>query len=116
MEKEKEKSKELSKKTEEILKSIEGLTVLELSQLVHAMEDTFGIQAQAPVAVAAGGAAPATAIGTWAEMPNFSSRAVTRCDNSNTVKASIDLRISSAFLESSFVFSFFDCTATSSIG
>jgi len=58
--KSKEKSKELSKKAEEILKSIGSLTVLELSGLVSALEEKFGIQAQAPVAVAAAGAVPGT--------------------------------------------------------
>ena len=51
--------KELSKKAEEILKSIEGLTVLELSHLVSALEEKFGISAQVPLgAVAAGAGAP----------------------------------------------------------
>ncbi len=62
---EKTKTKDLSKKAEEILKSIEGLTVLELANLVSALEDKFGIQAQAPVvafAGASGAAAPAAAV------------------------------------------------------
>lgn len=41
--------KDLSKKAEEILKSIESLTVLELSNLVSALEEKFGVQANAPV-------------------------------------------------------------------
>lgn len=47
---------------EEIMEAIEGMTVLELSELVKAMEDKFGVSAAAPVAVAAApaaGAAPA---------------------------------------------------------
>ena len=44
---------------EEILESIKGLSVLELADLVKALEDTFGVSA-APVAVAAS-AAPAAA-------------------------------------------------------
>lgn len=43
--------------TEEILDSIAGLTVLELSELLSAFEERFGVTAAAPVAVAA--AAPA---------------------------------------------------------
>jgi large subunit ribosomal protein L7/L12 len=35
------------------------LTVLELSELVKALEDKFGVSAAAPMAVAAAGAAPA---------------------------------------------------------
>ncbi len=50
----KESKKDLSKKAEEILKSIESLTVLELSNLVSALEEKFGVQAQAPVMAIAG--------------------------------------------------------------
>ena len=48
---------------EEIMQDIEGMTVLELSELVKAMEEKFGVSAAAPVAVAAAGAAPAAAAG-----------------------------------------------------
>ena len=45
---------------DQILEAIENMTVLELSELVKAMEEKFGVSAVAPVAVAAaGGAAPA---------------------------------------------------------
>ena len=40
---------------EEILQAIEGMTVLELSELVKDMEEKFGVSAAAPVAVAAAG-------------------------------------------------------------
>ena len=54
--------KEISPKLDGVLKTIEGLTVLELADLVKAMEDKFGIQAAAPMmAPAAGGAAGAAA-------------------------------------------------------
>ena len=46
---------------EEIMEAIEGMTVLELSELVKAMEDKFGVSAAAPVAVAAAPAAGAAA-------------------------------------------------------
>jgi len=46
---------------EEIVKSIEGMTVLELSQLIKDLEQKFDVKAQAPVAVAAAGAGPAAA-------------------------------------------------------
>lgn len=42
---------------QEILEGVKGLTVLELSELVKAFEEEFGVSAAAPVAVAA--AAPA---------------------------------------------------------
>ena len=45
-------------KAEDIIKNIEGMTVLELSELVKTLEDKFGVTAQAPV-VAAGVAAGA---------------------------------------------------------
>jgi large subunit ribosomal protein L7/L12 len=56
--------KELAPKLEGIYKEVTGLTVLELAELVKAMEDRLGISAAAPVAVAAvggGGAAAAPA-------------------------------------------------------
>ena len=48
---------------EDVVKYIEGMTVLELSELVKELEAKFGVSAAAPVAVAAvaGGAAPAAA-------------------------------------------------------
>jgi large subunit ribosomal protein L7/L12 len=46
---------------EEILETIAGMTVLEVSELVKLMEEKFGVSAAAPVAVAAVGAAPGAA-------------------------------------------------------
>ena len=46
---------------EEIMQAIEEMTVLELSELVKAMEEKFGVSAAAPVAVAAAPAAGAAA-------------------------------------------------------
>ena len=46
---------------EEIMQAIENMTVLELSELVKAMEEKFGVSAAAPVAVAAAPAAGAAA-------------------------------------------------------
>jgi large subunit ribosomal protein L7/L12 len=44
--------------TDQILEAISSMTVLEVSELVKAMEEKFGVSAAAPVAVAvAGGAA-----------------------------------------------------------
>lgn len=39
--------------TEEIIEALKEMTLLEASELVHAIEDTFGVSAAAPVAVAA---------------------------------------------------------------
>ena len=46
-------------KMAEFIDWIEGISVLELSKLVKALEDRLGVSAAAPVAVAAGVAAPA---------------------------------------------------------
>lgn len=46
---------------EEIMQAIEEMTVLELSELVKAMEEKFGVSAAAPVAVTAAPAAGAAA-------------------------------------------------------
>jgi large subunit ribosomal protein L7/L12 len=43
--------------TDQILEAISSMTVLEVSELVKAMEEKFGVSAAAPVAVAAIGAA-----------------------------------------------------------
>ena len=52
---------------EEVLESIKQMSVLDLSELVKALESTFGISAAAPVAVAA---APGLAAATGAEAPD----------------------------------------------
>ena len=55
----------LSPKLEELAKSIEGLTALELSDLVKALETKFGISAAAPMMMAgpmAGGGAAAAPV------------------------------------------------------
>ena len=54
---------------EEIMQAIESMTVLELSELVKAMEERFGVSAAAPVAVAA--AAPAAAAAEEEEKTEF---------------------------------------------
>lgn len=48
-------------KVEEVLEIVKGMNVLELSQLVKAFEEEFGVTAAAPVAAVA--AAPAAAAG-----------------------------------------------------
>ena len=42
-----------------LIEEVKGLTVLELSELVHALEEEFGVSAAAMAAPAAGAAAPA---------------------------------------------------------
>ena len=47
---------------QEIISAVESMTILELADLVKAMEEKFGVSAAAPVAVAAGPAAAAEAV------------------------------------------------------
>ena len=54
---------------DQIIEAIEYMTVLELSELVKALEEKFGVSAAAPVAVAA--AAPAAAGEAAAEKTEF---------------------------------------------
>ena len=46
----------------EIIAAIESMTILELADLVKAMEEKFGVSAAAPVAAAGAAAAPAEAV------------------------------------------------------
>lgn len=48
-------------KVQEIIELVKGLTVLELAELVKALEEEFGVSAAAPVAVAAPAAGVAAA-------------------------------------------------------
>jgi large subunit ribosomal protein L7/L12 len=54
-----EVNKMASEKITALIDQVKNLTVLELSELVHALEEEFGVSAAAPVAVAA--AAPVAA-------------------------------------------------------
>ena len=47
--------------TEDFISKIESMSVLELNELVKALETKFGVSAAAPAAAAAAGAAPAAA-------------------------------------------------------
>lgn len=49
----KEEKKEVSKKFKDLIEKIEGLSALELAELVKELEDRFGVSAAAPVAMAA---------------------------------------------------------------
>ena len=51
----------MSEKVTAMIEEIKGLTVLELSELVHALEEEFGVSAAAMAAPAAGAAAAAPA-------------------------------------------------------
>ncbi|MDR0409259.1 MAG: 50S ribosomal protein L7/L12 [Spirochaetaceae bacterium] len=57
--------------TDQILEAIASMTVLEVSELVKAMEEKFGVSAAAPVAVAAVGAAPGAGAAPAEEKTEF---------------------------------------------
>lgn len=57
--------------TEQIIDAISGMSVLEVSELVKAFEDKFGVSAAAPVAVAAAPAAGADAAEEEEEQTEF---------------------------------------------
>ncbi|MBR6408525.1 MAG: 50S ribosomal protein L7/L12 [Clostridia bacterium] len=59
----------MSEKITNIIEEVKNLTVLELSELVHALEDEFGVSAAAPVAVAA--AAPVAGAAAAEEKTEF---------------------------------------------
>ena len=63
----KKASKPVSASLEKIIEQIEKLSVLELADLVHGLEDRFGVSASAPIAVAAAGGAPAAGTGEVVE-------------------------------------------------
>ena len=52
----------MSEKVTAMIEEIRGLTVLELSELVHALEEEFGVSAAAMAAPAAGAGAAAEAV------------------------------------------------------
>jgi large subunit ribosomal protein L7/L12 len=59
-------------KVEQVLALIEGLTILEVAELVKAMETKFGISAAAPVAAAAAPAASSAPAAAVEEKTEFS--------------------------------------------
>lgn len=61
----------MSDKVTKLIEDVKALTVLELSELVKALEEEFGVSAAAPVAVAAAGAAPAAGGEAAAEKTEF---------------------------------------------
>ena len=63
--------KELDSKLEGIYKEVVSLSVLELAELVRAMEDRLGIQAAAPMVMGGGAGAPAAAAAPVEEKTSF---------------------------------------------
>ena len=94
-EEKKEESKKsdikLSKKMQDILSSIEGMTVLELSDLVKVLEDKFGVTAAQPV-IAAAGMAGAAAPGAAPEEEKSSFTVVLTSFGSNKIQVIKEIR------------------------
>ena len=59
---------------EELIQAIGEMTVLELAELVKALEEKFGVSAAAPMAVVAGPAAAAAAVEEEEEQTEFTVR------------------------------------------
>lgn len=62
-------SKELSKKVQKLVDAVKELSLMEVSELVGALEDEFGVSAAAPVMM--GGAMPAAAAEAAEEQTEF---------------------------------------------
>ncbi len=60
-----------SEKVTKLIEDVKALTVLELSELVKALEEEFGVSAAAPVAVAAAPAAGGGDVGAAEEKTEF---------------------------------------------
>ena len=71
MSEQEETTVEVSPKLGEIIETIGGLTVVELAELVKAMEDKFGVSAAAPVMMAGAAAAGGDAGEAAAEQTEF---------------------------------------------
>ena len=71
---------ELTEKMKNVMDSVEKMTVMELADLVKALEDKFGVSAAAPVAVAAAGAAghPVRPERRWTRLPGPAVRRANR--------------------------------------
>ena len=83
---------------EEIIEAVKAMTVVELSELVKAIEEEFGVSAVAAAAPAAAGAAAATA-----ETPNSSQMVSTSSFSSRTVIVLTDSTMAVIFSEAMVV-------------
>lgn len=70
-EKQETKTVEVPEKFKDLVKKIEEMSVLELSELVKVLEDTFGVSAAAPMAMMAAPAAGGATVGAVAEKTSF---------------------------------------------
>ena len=80
------------KKIDELIKSIEGMTVLELSELVKALEEKFDVKAAMPVVAAAGGATAAAPAGGGVEEEQSTFTAVLTSAGTNKIAVIKEVR------------------------
>ena len=74
--------------TDEIIEALKEMTLLEASELVSAIEETFGVSAAAPAAVVAGPAAAAEEAGRRPSLTLFSRASATTRSRSSRSFAS----------------------------
>ena len=74
---------------EQIIEAIESMTVLELSELVKALEEKFGVSAAAPVAVAAAPAGLKEAKAIVDEAPKAVKEKISKAD-AEALKAKLE--------------------------
>ena len=75
---------------DDVIQSVEKMSVMELSELVKALEEKFGVTAQAPVAVAGG--APAAAAGGEEQEEKTSFTVVLKDKGSNKIQVIKEIR------------------------
>lgn len=83
---------ELTDKAQKIMSSIEELTVIELANLVKALEEKFGVSAQAAVAVAGPAAGGAAAAGAQAQEEKTSFTVVLQESGANKINVIKEVR------------------------
>lgn len=91
-EKKEEKKVELSKNMKGIMDTLEKMTVLELSDLVKALEDKFGVSAAAPMAMAGVAVASGAAAGGAAAEEKTSFTVVLKDVGSNKIQVIKEIR------------------------
>jgi large subunit ribosomal protein L7/L12 len=81
-----------SAKMQDIISSIETMSVLELADLVKALEEKFGVSASAPMMVAGGGAAAGAGAGAAAAEEKTSVTIVLANAGSNKIQVIKEIR------------------------
>ena len=94
----------MSEKTDALLSSIKELSLMEVSELVKALEEEFGVSAAAPVMVGAAASAPAAAAEEKTEftvvLKDGGSNKIAAIKAVRTLKPNLGLGEAKAFVES----------------